>query len=192
MSETLMSSAAVSHEAQPRKFDAVAMFFHWAVVLAIAVSLVLAWYIETLDSGDQRTGLLAIHKSVGITIFLLAVARLAWRTFHPAPQGLPASLWQHIAAKATHGLLYVLIVAMPITGYVAEAARGRATAFFGWFAVPRMTPLGRKLSFYAEAAHSYAQYALYVLVVLHVGAALYHQIILRDGIMSRMWPTRPR
>ena len=84
----------------------------------------------------------------------------------------------------THGLLYALILGMPITGYIAETARGRETAFFGMFPVPPLAPLDRKLSFYAETAHSWAQYALYALIALHVGAALYHQIVLRDQLLS--------
>ena len=171
-------------------FGAVAIALHWAAA-AIAGVLILAWYFETLDTGDQRTALLGIHKSVGTVILLLAAFRLAWRGFHPAPgYTRPQPAWQRLAAGLTHALLYALMVLMPVTGYVADAARARPTAFFGLFEIPRLVPLDRKLSFYAQTAHDYAQYALYALIAAHVAAALYHQLILRDGLLGRMWPLK--
>ncbi len=175
------------------RFGAVAIALHWSTALAIAGTSILAWYIEALDTGDQRTALLAIHKSVGAAILMLAAFRLAWRGFHPAPPyASPQPAWQRRAAGCAHGLLYALMIVMPVTGYVSEAARARDTDFFGLFGIPRLAPLDRKLSFYAQAAHAYAQYALYALVAAHVAAALYHQFILRDGLFARMWPRNSR
>ena len=175
------------------RFGAVAIILHWGIAIAIAGTLILAWYIEALDTGDQRTALLAIHKSVGTAILMLAAFRLAWRGFHPAPPyGRPQPAWQRRAAGFTHGLLYALMILMPVTGYVSEAARARETDFFGLFEIPRLAPLDRKLSLYAQTAHAYAQYALYALIAAHVAAALYHQFILRDGLLARMWPRKSR
>lgn len=81
---------------------------------------------------------------------------------------------------------------MPVTGYVSEAARARETDFFGLFDIPRLVPLDRQLAIYAETAHNYTQYALYALIAAHVAAALYHQFILRDRLLDRMWPRRDR
>ena len=171
-----------------------AITLHWGSAAAIAGTVILAWYFMALDTGDERTALLAIHKSVGTAILALAAVRLGWRAFNPPPgpplAASPQPAWQRRAAGLTHGLLYVLMVLMPVTGYVAEAARARKTDFFGLFDIPRLVPLDRKLSFYAQTTHSYAQYALYALIAAHVGAALYHQFVLRDRLLDRMWPRK--
>ena len=180
-------------ETSVKRFGTVAIALHWVIAIAIAGSLILAWYFMDLDTGDERTALLAVHKSVGTAILGLAALRLGWRAFHPAPEyQTPPPAWQRWAAQATHGLLYVLMVLMPVTGYVSEAARARETDFFGLFDIPRLVPLDRELAIYAKAAHNYTQYALYALIAAHVAAALYHQFILRDRLLERMWPRKSR
>jgi cytochrome b561 len=172
----------------PQRFGTVAIVLHWFIAAAMLFSLALAWYLEDLD-GEEKIAWLAVHKWSGMVIFVVAIVRLLWRIRHPAPDyGFEMPRWQHIAAHATHILLYVLLFSMPITGYVAETARGRDTTFFGVFPIPALVPLNRKLSFYALTVHDWSQYGLYALILLHVGAALYHQTVLRDRLMSRMWP----
>lgn len=177
----------------PESYGAVAVALHWIIALAMAGTVVLAWDVMELDAGDERTALLAIHKSVGTVILALAAIRLAWRIRHPAPAyAVPPPAWQRRAAHAAHGLLYVLMIAMPVTGYISEAARARNTDFFGLVDIPRLVPLDRKLSFYAQTAHSWSQYLLYALIAAHVGAALYHQFVLRDRLLERMLPRKHR
>ena len=172
----------------PQRFGIVAIALHWFIAIAMLASLALAWYLEDLD-GEEKIYWLALHKSVGMVIFVAAIARLIWRVRHPAPAyGFAMPRWQQLAAHATHILLYVMLFSLPITGYIAETARGRDTAFFGLFPIPALVPLNRKLSYYALTVHDWSQYAVYALILLHVGAALYHQLILKDGIIERMWP----
>jgi cytochrome b561 len=172
----------------PQRFGNVAIALHWFIAITMLGSLALAWYLEDLD-GEDKIYWLALHKSVGMVIFVAAIVRLLWRIRHPAPAySFTMPRWQHFASHMTHILLYVLLFSMPITGYIAETARGRDTAFFGLFPIPALAPLNRKLSFYALTVHDWSQYGVYALVLLHVGAALYHQTILRDRLMSRMWP----
>ena len=108
------------------------------------------------------------------------------------PPALPNTMTslQRIAATATHACLYAITIAMPITGYISVAARGRETTFFELFVVPSWVPLDRALSNLTETAHRYGQYAVYALVALHVAAALYHHFVVRDGLLRRMWPGR--
>jgi len=171
------------------KYGAVAIFFHWLTALALLSAVILALYVQELDLGDTKALMLALHKSIGLSIFILAWARLAWRLTHRAPP-LPGDtpIWQRIAAHATHTLLYLTVIAMPVSGYISVAARGRETAFFGLFMVPEVVPLDRALSNLTETLHRNGQYALYALVALHVGAAAYHHFIKRDGLLRRMWP----
>ena len=173
------------------KFGPVAIFLHWLIaaflIFAVTLGLIAG---DAEDSGATST-ILSIHKSVGLTIFILALARLAWRLTHsppPLPQAMPRS--QRIVAMITHGALYAFLFFLPVTGYVGVAARGRETTFFGLIDVPRWVPLGRALSLNAQNLHTFGQIALYVLLAAHIGAAAYHHFILKDGLLARMWPRR--
>jgi cytochrome b561 len=173
------------------RYGVVAVALHWIIAACLLVSVILGLIIGNVEESESTEQVLAIHKSFGITIFVLMLVRLAWRLTHrapPLPAGLPA--YQRIGAAATHGLLYLTLLAMPIVGYVAVAARGRETRFFGLFDVPQVTPLSRMLSQNATAAHVYGQYLVYALLIAHVGAALYHHIVLKDDVLARMLPRR--
>jgi cytochrome b561 len=185
-----MAEAITLTAAQPR-YGVVARTLHWTVAVLIVCAVGLGLTVASLDSGETQDVLFAIHKSVGLTILLLMCARALWRAGHPSPP-LPTSMprWQHWAAHATHGLLYAVAVVLPVSGYVAVAARGRETLFLGLWAVPRWVPLDRSLAHTAETVHVASQYVLYALILGHVGAALYHRFVVRDDILQRMWSLR--
>lgn len=146
-----------------------------------------------LDRGETKDLILGIHKSAGLVILLLTLGRGLWRLAHPAPPLPPTmSILQRRLAHATHALLYAVAVAMPITGYIAVAARGRETNFLGVLPVPILVPLDRALAHNAATIHVCSQYALYALVAGHAGAALYHHFVTRDDILRRMWPAFPK
>lgn len=172
-----------------QRYHPITIALHWIVAAAVVVAVALGMLSGDAEESDLTALTLALHKSVGITIFTLTIVRLTWRLTHVAP-ALPAAMpaWQRIAAKLTHGLLYAVIFALPVTGYVGVAARGRETVFFGSFALPRLVPLDRVWSQNARALHEYCQWALYVLLAAHVVAAAYHHFIFKDGLMSRIWP----
>lgn len=175
----------------PQKYGPMAMAFHWTIAVAVVLAVLLALYLETLDLGDTKKQVLAIHKSIGIVIFALTWVRLAWRLSH-RPPALPENMTplQRVAASATHFCLYAITIAMPISGYISVAARGRETSFFGLFEVPLWVPLDRAIANLSETTHTTGQYAVYALVALHIAAALYHHLIKRDGLLWRMWPRR--
>jgi cytochrome b561 len=171
------------------KFGPVAIFLHWFTAFAILVAVIFGLMsVYTDDAETTRTALL-IHQSVGFAAFALVLFRVLWRLTHAVPQ-LPIETprSQKIAAGATHALLYVTLIVLPITGYIGLAARGRAISVAGLFDLPRMVPLNRILSVTSQNLHDYGQYVLYALLALHIGAALYHQFALKDGILKRMWP----
>ncbi|MDX2224653.1 MAG: cytochrome b [Rhodospirillaceae bacterium] len=170
------------------RYTATAIALHWAIATAALIAVGLALTVERLDLGDTKDALLELHKSVGSLIWVLMVARLGWRLGHPPPAPVVQPAWQRLAAKAVHATLYVLLLAMPVTGYVSVAARGRTTTVFGLFDLPRWVPLDRGLARTAENVHDLGQYALYGLVALHVGAGLYHHFVARDRVLERMWP----
>jgi cytochrome b561 len=171
------------------KFAPVAIALHWVIAAALIFSVLTGLGYVYID--DTRTSRLSleIHQTIGFVIFLLALVRLYWRVTHaapPPPQGYTPA--QRVAAFVTHATLYLFIVGMPISGYVGLAARGREIPVFGLVNLPHLTPRSFDLSNSATTLHFYSQYALYVLVVLHVLAALWHHFILKDDVMRRMLP----
>lgn len=174
-----------------KSYGRVAVALHWIVAACLLCAVILGLVIGNVEESDATEQALAVHKSFGITIFILMCGRLLWRLAHPAPP-LPPTMPAHqrIAAGLIHALLYFTLLAMPITGYVAVAARGRETWFFGLFEVPQWTPLSRLLSQNATTVHAYGQYLIYALLAAHIGAALYHRFVLKDDILARMLPRR--
>lgn len=171
------------------RFDTVAIVLHWCIAFLVLCAVALGLARESLDRGTIRDTIFALHKSIGLLILIATCIRLGWRLTHrvpPPPAGMGA--FQRFAAWSTHSLLYVMMFVQPITGYLAEAARARQTTFFWLMSVPRLGPLDRQLAHAMETAHNLSQYALYVLLVAHIGAALYHRFVLRDGVLARMWP----
>ncbi len=174
-------------ESQSPFYGRFAITLHWLVAACIVFVVIFAW---AMDEDDAQSATLMIHKSFGVTIFILACVRLAWRAGHPPPPLPKMNAFQRVAAKATHVTLYALIFLMPVTGYISVAARGRNTSFFGLFDLPMLAPLSRALAHQMENLHGIGQYALYVLLAAHVGATVYHQFVLKDGLFNRMWPRR--
>lgn len=180
-----------SARAEDQKFGPVAIFLHWAIAACIVLSVAFGLISGFADTAEVTQATLAIHQSVGVTIFALAVVRVAWRLTHPAPPLLPSTpKSQKIAAAATHATLYVILFALPVTGYVGLAARGRPITIFGLFDLPNVIARSLKTSAAFQNVHNNLQYFLYGLLVLHIGAALYHQFVMKDGLLSRMWPRK--
>jgi cytochrome b561 len=176
-----------------KTYSPVAIGLHWVVAACLMVSIILGLFIGNVEESDTTEQVLAVHKSFGLTILALTLIRLAWRFTHrPPPLSESTPAYQRVAAGITHRLLYFTIIAMPIVGYVAVAARGRETRFFGLFEIPQWTPLSRVLSQNATTVHMYGQFVLYILLAAHIGAALYHRIVLKDDVLARMWPSRKK
>lgn len=157
--------------------------------MALGLLLAVVFGLGAVYVNDTQTSRasLAVHQSIGFLMLLLAIVRLYWRVTHtppPPPEGLPRG--QRVAAAITHVTLYLFILGMPISGYIGLAARGRPITVFGLFDLPHVVPRSFDLSARAQDLHYYAQFAFYVLVVLHVGAALYHHFVAKDGILERM------
>jgi cytochrome b561 len=173
------------------QYGSLARFFHWAVALLVVATVPLAWAMLNLRSGPTQDLLFTIHQSIGLTIFALVVLRLAWRSANPPPP-LPASVSpvQARLARLNHWLLYLVLVLMPVTGYLSVTAGGYPLSFFGLFDVPRLVAKGKSLAHLTEATHLALQYVIYALVVLHVAAALHHRWVKHDGVLRRMWPGR--
>lgn len=171
------------------RWGAVAQFLHWLIVTLIILQVILANIAEDLPIGMRKLAMFARHKSVGITILVLAVLRLAWRWSNPHP-ALPDTLkpYERRLATFTHVALYVLLFAMPLTGWMMSSARGFPVSYFGFFQLPDFVPKNNSLYDFMKATHDTLALALYAIVSLHVAAALKHHFLMRDDVLRRMLP----
>ena len=173
-------------------YGPVARAAHWAVAALAVLVIALGWAIPGAARGTEwRELVLLLHRSVGLLILALMVFRIIWRMTHPPPP-LPAGFprIEALAAHADHALLYVLLLAMPLSGYVNAAAAGHPVSFFGLFAIPPLLPEDPRISQLAVAVHLAGQFLVYALVAIHVAAALMHRFVRRNRILERMLPSR--
>lgn len=177
------------------RYGATAIALHWVLGLAIVGVFGVGWYMTGLPFSPQRLKLYNWHKWAGVTILALSLLRVLWRATHRPPE-LPAAVqagmprWQHIAHHGTHHLLYLLFFVVPLVGWAYSSAAGFPIVFLGLVPLPSFVPTSPELAEAIKPWHAWTAYALAALVVLHVAAALKHQFIDRDGLISRMLPGR--
>ena len=180
--------------AEPRnRYSTLSLVFHWGLALLILAQVLLITAHEATD-GPMSREFVQVHKALGLSVLVLTLARIGWRMANPAlpaPPGTPE--WQKFAAKATHVLFYVLLIAIPMFGWAASSAGGRDIHWFGLFDWP-LLPIerSRDLAGTFMDLHEAGVKALYVLLALHVLAALKHQFVDRDNVLHRMIPLIPR
>lgn len=176
-----------------RHWGLAAKAFHWLVALGIVALACIGLYMVGLPLGMAKLKIFLLHKAIGITVLALVVLRLLWRLVdrHPRyPTRMPR--WQVGAAHASHALLYVLMLAIPLSGWVYNSASGFPLPWFGLLQLPAIAPVSKPLAHIALAVHKTAFWALAALVVLHIAAALEHHFRQRDDILVRMLPWRAR
>jgi cytochrome b561 len=169
-----------------------AQAFHWLVVVLVLLQFTLARIAHSLPLGPAKVGTLARHKSVGITILMLAILRLAWRWFDAPPPTPPMPRWQLQASRVSHAALYALLFAMPLTGWMMSSASNYPVSWFGFFQLPDLVGPDHALKETLEGVHETLFNVLAAIAGLHIAAALKHQFIDRDGLLYRMLPWRSR
>lgn len=170
-------------------YGAVAQLFHWGIAILILVQIPLGIYGAGLQTGFDKLVLLARHKSIGVTVFVLVVLRLAWRWSHPPPP-LPEGMRpvERLAARASHSLLYLLLLALPLSGWLFSSASGVAVSWFGWFALPDLVTTSKPLAHDLARIHAMLSILLAALLLVHIAAALWHHFVRRDSVLLRMSP----
>ncbi len=169
-----------------------AQALHWLVAALVLAQLGLGLYAASLPVSLARLQWLSRHKSLGLAILALMILRLGWRAMNrpPAPPGsMPR--WERRAAAGTHWLLYLLLVLAPLSGWLYASAAGLSVNWLGLFQVPDLLPKNPGLSELFKQAHRLCVASLAVLLAAHVGAALRHAFVLRDGVLHRMLPWKP-
>jgi cytochrome b561/polyisoprenoid-binding protein YceI len=171
------------------RYSRTAMFLHWAIALALAFQLALGWRLEDMARGPGLFSAYQLHKSVGITILLLTVARVAIRFLHPRPALPEGARWTQRLASSVHALLYLVMIGGPLTGWaiVSTAKIKVPTLIFGVLPWPHL-PLPSSVLDSAELLHEWIAILGIGLFVLHVAGALRHQFIKGEPILSRMIP----
>jgi cytochrome b561 len=175
----------------PVHYTRTAKLLHWLVALFILTNLLIGLRMEYFPgykhTSPEWNGIFFWHGSIGALVLWLAVARLIWRAGHRPPP-LPSSVpvWQVGAAHAVHALLYVAMLALPLSGYAHRVAGNHPVSFFGLWDWPSLFSADESLRVRSGTIHLYLAFGLGSLLLLHFGAVLKHLVINRDGVAKRM------
>lgn len=169
-------------------YGVAARIFHWLAVLLIFVTIPVGFVMTQGLPRSVQDPLFALHKTIGVTLLILMLARLAWRLGHGAPPPAPMPRAQQVAAATVHGALYVLVIAMAVTGYTRVVAGGFPIEILNALGVPPLFPKNEALASAAKSAHASIAIVLIVVIAGHVAAAAYHALVRKDRVASRIWP----
>jgi cytochrome b561 len=170
------------------RWSTAAKTFHWLMALLILGNGAFAFWMDGLKPSLQKINMFALHKSVGLTVLALFLLRVLWRAIDRRPPDVPAPRWQHLAAKAVHGFLYLLIAAIPLSGWAFNSAHGFPLQYFKQFNLPALVEKNPELSDILGTVHVYLFWFLLLVLVAHIGGALKHHFIDRDDTLRRMLP----
>jgi cytochrome b561 len=179
----------------PSRWGWLAQLFHWLIVIGILAQGTLGLVMVNLPRRPNVIPVYNVHKSLGLTLLLLAVLRLAWRAFDRRPDNPPAMpRWQRAAARAGHAVLYLLLFAVPLSGWLFDSvARLRPLYWWGMVRMPSLSGGARPdWKEAAAATHEWLFWTLVAVAALHAAAALKHHFIDRDDVLRRMLPARAR
>ena len=183
---------------RPARYTTVAIILHWLIAAAIIFQVILGWRMGDEAKGPATYALFQLHKSIGITILLLSLGRLAWRLFHkPPPHPANQPRWETLASHVVHVAFYVIMIGLPVTGWilVSTSKLGLPTVLYGaipWPHIPFLPELaaGPKHVWHeiGEVGHGLLVKTTYLLLALHLGAVAKHQILDRDEVLGHMAP----
>jgi cytochrome b561 len=167
------------------RFGLVAKTLHWLIAILIIGMLTVGLYMKSLPKSPIKFQLYDLHKAVGIVVLTLVIVRILWRFINITP-ALVMPLWERIAARASHYLLYIIMLAMPMSGWLMNSAADYPVSFFGLFTLPKLILPNETAYTIFNTAHTWLAYSLIGLIILHVAAALKHHFWDNDDILRRM------
>ena len=170
-------------------FGTFSRLFHWVTVVLVALMIPVGLVMTQDVPKSVQDPLFILHKGLGPIVLVVVLLRLLWRAFHPAPP-LPASVprLQARVAELVHGALYFFLILQGVSGYVRVTTGGFPIEALNAVGIPPLLPKAEAVSKIASTIHSVSVAVLILLIAMHVGAAAYHGIVKRDGVVSRMWP----
>ena len=171
------------------RYTKTAKSLHWLMAVLFFGMLGLGFYMQGLPLSPDKLKLYSWHKWVGVTVFLLALFRIAWRVTHQPPP-LPGSMPRliQIAAHAGHHMLYMLMFLIPLSGWLMSSAKGFQTVWFGILPIPDLIEKNKLLGDLLQTVHVSLNYLFIAVLIGHIGAALKHHFIDKDDILTRMLP----
>lgn len=168
-------------------FGVVTRVLHWVTALAVLVALPMGVWISEMEVSLSALKYFGYHKSLGTVVLLLILLRVIWHRISPPPAPLKHGIaWQDRLAEGVHKAFYVLLFAMPLSGWIASSATGIDTVVFQRFTLPRIAPVSEVWETVGFAVHGIAGKALMACVVLHIGGALYRSVVVKDATLARM------
>ena len=175
------------------RYSGPSIALHWLVAALLVATFPLGLYMTGLPLSPRKLQFYSYHKWIGVSVFILAWVRIAWRLWRPPPP-FPGAMapWQRRAAHAVHGLLYVLLLAIPLSGWLYSSASGVPTVYLGLWQLPDLLDRDKSLADALRTVHRALNWTLAALIAVHVGAALKHHFVDRDGLLHRMLPPRGR
>ena len=176
------------------RWGPVSQGFHWLIVLLLLGLAIVGLTMGDLPRTPKYFWVYTAHKSMGITVLFLVLARIGWRLYAGAPNPVPGTpTWQERIATVTHWLLYALTLAIPLSGWLYDSASGlRPFRWFGLFDMPKLVAPNDAIRDASHSAHEWLFWVLVALVLAHAGAAFYHHMFQRDATLTRMLPQRRR
>ena len=180
-----------SIETAAPQYTSTAKVLHWLIALMIIGLFALGQYMSDLSMSPSKLQLYSWHKWAGVTVFLLVLIRLGWRLLH-TPPALPAQMSkpQRLASHIGHAVLYLLMLAIPISGWLMSSAKGYQTVWFGVVPLPDLIGKDKQIGEALVELHESLNGLLMLIVAIHALAALKHHFIDRDDVLIRMLPSR--
>ena len=170
------------------EYGTTAKVFHWLIVALLLVQYLIGWFMPDIHRGMKPGDAMTWHISIGFAILILIVLRLVWRLTHPVAPESSLAPWQRVSSEAMHWLLYVLVLATTITGWLFASFRGWSISFFFVMPMPMLSAGNPAAGKMIDGWHQAMEWSLLVLVGLHVLAAWTHLFVHRDRVMHRMLP----
>ena len=181
--------AASAGEAPAAGYSTTAKSLHWLIVALVAAQFVVSWLMPEIGRNTQPGPLINLHFSLGAVILFVMALRLAHRLHAPvAVSAIDSPRWERRTADALHRLFYFLLIAGPFLGWASASAHNLPATVFGLFTLPNLAAPRARWALTAGDIHKVAMWTVLALIVLHVGAALYHHFVRRDRVLQRMLP----
>jgi cytochrome b561 len=169
-------------------YGATAKILHWLVVALLAIQYPIGWFMPDIHRGMKPGPAMTWHISIGTVILALIVARLVWRLTHPVAPESSLAPWQRLASEAAHWLLYVLVLATTLSGWFFASARGWAISRFFMMPLPMLTVENSPTGRFIGQLHETLEWALLIVIGVHIATAFFHLFYYRDRVMQRMLP----
>jgi cytochrome b561 len=170
------------------QYGTTAKVFHWLIAGLLVVQYPIGWLMPDIHGGMKPGTAMTLHVSIGMTILILIALRLAWRLTHPVAPESSLPPWQRLTSEAVHWLLYALVLATTITGWLFASFRGWSMSFFFLVPMPMLASGNPEAVKAIDGLHQAMEWSLLVVIGIHVATALAHIFIYRDRIMRRMLP----